>query len=292
MIQFVKNNQIDKIKWNKCIHGAIHHLVYAESWFLDIVAPEWCALILDDYQYVMPLNIKQKFGINYICQPHFCQQLGVFSNKEITLDIFNKFIKAIPWWILKTDIQTYNTFPIQFKKLRTNYVLSLNQPIEILTQGFDKQQRKNIKKAEAANLQIRVVSNVDNILCLYKESYGDKYYGFEDNIYKMLNQLISEALLLNKVEIYEVIFNHELIAGGIFLKSQHFYHYILGAPSKKGRSLNAIYFLLNYFITTHANETMNLDFEGSSIPSVAYFYKNFGAENVPFTCIHKKWFFI
>ena len=76
MIRFVNRNQIDVEKYNYCIEKAIQSRIYAYAWYLDIVADNWSVLVLDDYDAVMPLPWKIKYGIKYITQPFFTQQLG------------------------------------------------------------------------------------------------------------------------------------------------------------------------------------------------------------------------
>ncbi len=44
-----------------------------------MAAGQWDALVLDDYQAVMPLTWRSKFGIRYLYQPAFTQQTGIFS---------------------------------------------------------------------------------------------------------------------------------------------------------------------------------------------------------------------
>jgi hypothetical protein len=78
-IRHLKHSEIDLQKWDSCVQNAANALVYAESWYLDIVSPHWEALVADDYEYVMPLPVKRKFGIPFLVQPPLSQQLGVFS---------------------------------------------------------------------------------------------------------------------------------------------------------------------------------------------------------------------
>ncbi len=59
MINYLKHDQIDQQRWDDCIAHAPNGLVYAWSWYLDIVHPGWEALveIVDDkYLSVMPLT--------------------------------------------------------------------------------------------------------------------------------------------------------------------------------------------------------------------------------------------
>jgi hypothetical protein len=47
-------------------------------WHLDRTAVVWDALVWGDYEFVMPLPVRKKWGIQYVYQPLFCQQLGIF----------------------------------------------------------------------------------------------------------------------------------------------------------------------------------------------------------------------
>ena len=59
-IKYLSHNNIDLKKWDICIQNAYNSLIYAESWYLDIVSPNWEALVYNDYEYVMPLPLKRK----------------------------------------------------------------------------------------------------------------------------------------------------------------------------------------------------------------------------------------
>src|SRR5258708_37472695 len=97
MIKYLEHKSIDKKKWDDCIANSSNGMVYGSSWFLDIVSPGWNALIDDDYNAVMPLTWRKKYGFHYLHQPFFTQQLGIFSiEKKIPDRTANEFLKAIP----------------------------------------------------------------------------------------------------------------------------------------------------------------------------------------------------
>ena len=77
-VHYITYQQIDKSKWDNCIDTAANGLVYGYSFYLDAMAKHWDALVLDDYEAVMPLTWRKKFGIRYLYQPAFTQQLGIF----------------------------------------------------------------------------------------------------------------------------------------------------------------------------------------------------------------------
>jgi hypothetical protein len=81
-IKHLKHPEINRQKWDACIQNACNSLVYAESWYLDIVSPNWEALICGDYEYVMPLPIKRKLGISFLVQPPINAAIGCFFRKQ------------------------------------------------------------------------------------------------------------------------------------------------------------------------------------------------------------------
>jgi hypothetical protein len=52
-----------------------------------------------------------------------------------------------------------------------------------------------------------------------------------------------------------------------------------------GKTLGASHSLIDAFIKDHAGEDIVLDFEGSDIPSLAFFYSSFGAVEEKYSAI-------
>ena len=110
MIKVLKHNKIDKTRWDDCINKSFNGNVYALSWYLDIIHPEWDALVENNYERVMPLTSSRKFGLSYMFQPFFAQQLGVFSTSQLSQEDVERFINAIPKQYLLTQyrLNSYN----------------------------------------------------------------------------------------------------------------------------------------------------------------------------------------
>ena len=97
LIEYKKHSEIDRQRWDACIEGSVNRLPYALSWWLDTVCPDWDALVEDDYRAVMPLTRDRKFGFDYLYQPYFTQQLGVFSSlRPVMPEWSSQFLDAIP----------------------------------------------------------------------------------------------------------------------------------------------------------------------------------------------------
>ena len=134
-IRFIRNVEIDRSKWDQCISGSPFGIVYAWSWYLDRICTHWDALIWGDYLYVMPLVNNRKFGIRYIYQPFFTQQLGVFSKLNIEPEITDQFLDAIPDQFRLTDMNlnlgnSFQTFQFSYHH-NTTYITSSSNQISL-----------------------------------------------------------------------------------------------------------------------------------------------------------------
>src|ERR1700678_4772667 len=81
-VRILKRNLIDDTKWNHAIRHASNSLPYAYTWYLDALCSRWVGLVMGDYEFIMPLPIGRKWGLLYVYQPLFCQQLGVFYKRR------------------------------------------------------------------------------------------------------------------------------------------------------------------------------------------------------------------
>lgn len=82
MIRRLKYSEIDFPRYQKCIEDAVQQNFYAKKEILDTLCEEWELLIFRDYEYVMPVPVKKKFGFKFVVMPLFCQQLGIFGKAQ------------------------------------------------------------------------------------------------------------------------------------------------------------------------------------------------------------------
>ena len=142
MIRYFRHTEIDKAKWDNCIKLSPAGIVYSTSWYLDIVSPGWEALIEDNYKAVFPLTSKSKYGFNYLFQPFFTQQGGLFIENENThSEQVKQFLESIPLKFklieinlnASNQIETFRNYKIS--KRRTHHLL-LDKSIEELRKNY------------------------------------------------------------------------------------------------------------------------------------------------------------
>lgn len=278
-IQYLTNRKIDKVKWDNCISKAGSGLIYAYSFYLDTMAKHWDALVLNDYEAVMPLTWNSKYGINYLYQPFLAAQLGVFGN-SITEELVENFIQEIPtsFRLIEISLNRKNIFgaPTGFSIHRSNYVLDLNKPYQTLFNNYRENIRRNIKKAEQLGCIIKKDFDVEEVITLAVQQMKAQNNESTDNInrFRKLYQSLEEKKM---TATYGITLNNELLASCVFFFSHNRAYYILVGNHPNGKTIGASHFLIDAFIRDHAGKEMLLDFEGSDISSLAFFYSSFGA---------------
>ena len=285
MIHYLTRNELNIEKYNHCISRALNSRVYAFSWYLDIVTDNnWDILVLNDYEAVMPLPKRRKYLINYIFQPSWVQQLGVFSPEAINGSLIEKFIRHIPKKFKFIDVLFNSENYFQHKNLvqRINYTLSLNKPYESIFKNYKKGRKSSVKKAMSFNLILKDNYNQDEIIKLFKINKGVEL-NKSNNEYTILNSLIKKALSLEVVACLGVQNNkEELIGGAFFLKNNNRITYLFSSINDEGREKQVMSYLIDSVIKKYSDSEYIFDFEGSMLKDLASFFKSFGAEEEPY----------
>ena len=277
-IVLLKNQEIDYDKWDNCIQNSDNGNLYAKSWYLDIVSPNWQALVLGDYEFVMPLTIKRKFGISAILQPLHCQQLGIFplpdfaTQQKFSQKLFDSF--RIIQYQLNSEMD-YNAF-LNFKlQKKTNFILPLSYSYEIIYSHFSTNTKRNIKAAE--KLGVRVIKGLaQSDFFRYKEQSVERK--IPKKSYQILNQLMSSTIANGQGTIYAAYSNtNELCAAAFIIFDGNKAYYLNAFSTSDGKENKAMYAIVNELIKELCQNDITIDFEGSMIEGVARFYRGFGS---------------
>jgi hypothetical protein len=281
-IQYIQHQSIDQTKWNQCIDESVNGLIYAYGWYLDAMTNEqWDALILNDYEAVMPLTWNKKYGINYLYQPYFCASLGVFSTRGITSELVELFLKKIPakfkyldFYLNYQNLFTIEGFPFTE---RMNYVLNLTNSYNIISSVYRNNLSRNIKKAESNGLLVKENILLSEIMSLSKETM-QRISSITDEEFNRFEKVFTVAQQLNSAKTLGIYSpSNHLLASAVFLYSHKRWYYILVGNSPDGKTNGASHYLIDRFIYKHAETEALLDFEGSDIRNLAFFYSSFGA---------------
>ena len=285
MIRLLKHNEINKRRWDDCINKSFNGNVYALSWYLDIVHPNWNALIENDYERVMPLTNSKKFGFSYMFQPFFVQQLGVFSTSQLSQDDVDNFINAIPQQYLLTQyrLNSYNKvdYDSDIIAKHRNVELDLIYDYQYLYNNYNNNTKRNLAKAEAAGLSINNNINPEIIINLFRNNRGKDIKHWKDKEYNRLLELINTAISQEccfTIGINDI--DNNTIAGAVFMHSHDRIIFLFSGSDEAHKDKHALTMLLDNVIREFSETQYTLDFEGSDNDGLARFYKGFGGAEV------------
>jgi hypothetical protein len=291
MIKYLTHNTIDKNRWDDCICKSLNRRVYAFSWYLDAVCPGWDALVEDDYTSVFPLTHNRKWGISYLFQPFFAQQLGLFSQYPVTAERLNLFIRAIPGSFKFVEIQlnAMNNFEVTGGKTkqRVNHELDISAGFEELAAKFAQNTKRNIRKSEEMNVRPGSNIGVDELIELFSENFGKKEGKLQPRHYKALRNLIVYCQNHGLGHIRSIVDkNGSLSAAAFFLFDEMHVYFLFAASSEQARENGAMFALISQFLAENAGKYSILDFEGGNDPNLGRFYKSFGAAEVGYPALY------
>ncbi len=287
-IQFIAREKIDVSKWDRCITNADNGLIYAYSFYLDHMAKQWDGLVLNDYEAVMPLTWNKKYGFAYLFQPFLTAQLGVFGN-HLNSGVVASFLRNIPGKFKYWDfyLNHANVFPLKEFGLyeRSNYVLDLGKPYPDLSNGYRENISRNIRKALQSGCTEGKDFDVERVIELAVQQMQDYSSESKENVerFRKLYTTLNQRKQANTYGIFSS--TGELISSAVFFYLHNRAYYILVGNHPNGRTIGASHALIDSFIKDHAGNKMVLDFEGSDIRNLAFFYSSFGATEEKFAGI-------
>jgi len=276
-ILYLERKDIDVRKWNACISNSENENIYGYAEYLDIMAVHWDALVINDYQAVMALPWKQKLGKAYIYTPRFTSPLAIYGDIPESIKI-KDILDFIPMKFRLWDLNLVNNLSLFSPSAvkRKNHILNLMPEYELLRKNYRPSYRNLVKKAEAMGNYISKEILIDTVIRLAdgkKNINGTAAHDYAcfKKIYNLLEKKGNAVCYGNFSR------NNELIAASVFFFSQKRIYYMLAWNNQEGRRKGASHQLIDAVIREYAGKNYWLDFEGSDIPGIAFFFEGFGA---------------
>lgn len=291
MIKFLNHTKINKQKWDACIEASPDPCLFSYSWYLDAVAEDWGGLVLNDYEAIMPLAFRSKYSIAVVYQPFFTRYYALSAKGNVSDKMINEFLTSIPERFRHIEFNLKKGKPAgkdyQLKE-RKFQVLDLNSTYEGLWQGYSDNTKRNIKKAQKAGLILKEGIAASEIVRLFKSTKGQELELLKAKDYVSLGKLMDVCVQKGMSESWAVYNKEkELLAAAFFMMEDHRFTYLKSGLTEKGKSLGAMHLLMDALIQKFSKTAMVLDFGGSSVESVARFYKSFGGKDYVYLQVKK-----
>ena len=292
-VRILKRNLIDDTKWNLAILQAANSLPYAYTWYLDALCSRWAGVVVGDYEYIMPLPVGRKWGMLYVYQPLFCQQLGVFykkRNEPVIEQMFNTVLSKFIFVNLNVNYDNAVKKPIRGLSKKKNLTLNLSGKHTEVQKSYSDNTLRNIKKAQKAGLVFEEADtkSFEDFTDFYISNTATKDSKFKPAHIKALTRLVHQFVIHSCGKLYLAKTPEGAICAGVMVvESDTRIIHLLPAADDYARQNGAMQFLVDAVLGHYAGSYRLYDFEGSSVESIARFYESFGPVNEPFFVLSK-----
>lgn len=296
-IHYLDRPYIDTDRWDDCVAGSPQRLFYAFSWYLDAIADHWGGIVAEaegHYLAVMPVPYRTKYGFRFVAQPVFCQQLGIFSRADFSVNQhFPAFWKVLNRQFRRTALYRFNegneteiSWPENLHRIRrVNHVLPLDKPYETLYAQYATDRKTNLQRARNTDWQIHEVSGLQPLIDLHRqhneakatEGIGSLNLSLYDRLVKAADKLLKRDMARVWLARKE---NGDIEAGGLFVIDRNRIVYLFNGASVTGRKQQARLWMIDRLIREFSGKPMAFDFESPALgaESVKAYYASFGAQ--------------
>lgn len=280
-IRIIPAADIDREKWDACIDADPHALIYAHSWWLDHMADHWHGIVWKDYETVLPLPLKKKWGLQMGYIPPFIQQLDIAGNHDQKIREVLAAATLASISLLHYKAGGTTLFPGVPARHRTNYILPLQDTYDHIAARYTTPCRKNIAQAGRRGCSLSPDVSIAEVIHLYRDVYGGKA-SYQEAHYQRLSLALAEAGKRGNCHQTKVVHatSGRTVFAGLLLDDGRKLYYLLGAPTQEGRQMRATYFFIDRMLEQFAGRRLAFDFEGSDIPPVATFYRSFSPDTI------------
>jgi hypothetical protein len=293
-IFYLKRTQIQDDYWDDCIENSNETQIYALSWYLDIVTPDWTAFVQvnenGQYVSVIPLPEKKKMGIPYLKQPFFCQQLGVFTRfntvsefiSEKILTLFQeKFSYVVDYTFNSSNSVLLDS--VGFDKSATQYLI-LDDGYDKIFKGYNRDRKINLKRGIRDGLRIIEHDEIEKLIEIFREHVAHKIEGnVSEETYQILIKLFNQLKDKGFARLfYTVNEKGEKLTSGLFTIWKNRIIYLFNASTPEGKKRNGNTLIINEVIKEYSGQNYIFDFESTDLDLhwITGFYGSFGSEKV------------
>ncbi|MGG7663438.1 GNAT family N-acetyltransferase [Dyadobacter sp. BHUBP1] len=297
----LSREQIDAPIWDDHIQHSRQCVVYALSWYLDIVCEQWEALVwpsANDFSVIMPLPVRRRFGRRILYQPLFCQYLGIFSKHDLTTALCEAFLEALEGRFPYISSYAFNpeNFAViesllwlngfEMEVLQTHW-LQLDQSYAELYTGYSKDRRANVKRGRRMEWETVESDDFEPLFALFAANHAPGIGKIKADAYQTLKKVGVELIKNASGRLTYARSGTRVHAGVVLAHYRGRTVYLFNAADHAGRKGNARALMLDAYFRDNAGTELVFDFESPAKESIAGYYAGFGAIEMPFYCIKR-----
>ena len=276
-IRLINSQDIDELKWSQMLSSSPSIFTqYQEIWFLNSICKSWQVFVKGDYEAAFVFSTQKKGGFSLIYQPFFSRCFSFLGKSDASFEaaVFNRLKKQSKWIRINLP-EKYTAFKDHLKALSFQQ-LDLGNDYESIHANYSTNAKRLLKKNK--HLKLVKTNDVAAFISLFKHQVGDNI-GYNASNYQNLETLLNEGLKREKLIIYAIHDQADVLGYAAFYFHNNIINYLKGALNEKGKKFGAMYFAFDQLIHLYAGKKFIFDFGGSNVEGIAAFYKKFGASD-------------
>jgi hypothetical protein len=279
-IQYLSSQDVDREKWDRCVAAAPNSLIYNSSIYLDMMADHWNAVVVGDYEAVMPLPWRRRWFVKYHYHVPFIAQGGLTGTFDNGLS--KTVAKAILRKISYGDLVLNHGNQALAKFMRAvplvNLVLDLAVEFPHIFKMYHHNLDKNLRRASRFELVYKSDYNVKLPIALFRKEYGSRLKSVRPVDYERFTGLCLHLYQVNKAIVRKVTDEKgKPLATALLLRDHARLYNVINTVSPEGKRRSANHFLFDQLIREFAGQPLVLDFESTQQAGVRKFYEHYGA---------------
>jgi len=283
--------------------------LFSQDWWLDIVCGKefWDAIIIEQKNRIIAAMPVYTPAANIVSMPIYTQTMGPWFPAEADDTKYTTTLgkrQAICKEII-SQLNSYSYFLQRFNYIITDwlsfywegykqttrytYLLEDISKEEVLWEDMSLNTRRNITKAkEKAGITIRKNIPVEDFLKVLESTFDRQGLKTNKESNETLVRLINKCKERNQGEIWGGYDSENRLNAAVFIAWQgDNAYYIAGGGNAALRDSGAHSLVMWEAIREVSSITKTFDFEGSMIPGVERFFREFGAKQIPYFTITK-----
>lgn len=262
-------------------------LIYAQYDYLDSICDNWSGLVLGNFEAIMPLPWRKKYGFRYYYIPPFIQQLGLIGNTVLDADVLDALISKIRGFAWYGDLHFNFSNHLLASELhcknRTNFIIDLSGSYAHIQKQYSTDLKQILQKTEPGLLVYETHYNSADAISHYQQQYAERMPHLSAKTFTALKNLCSFFTERgNCICRAATTKEGKVLSDTLLLKDGKRIYHLLNTTFPEGRALHSNHWLTDQVLKEFSNTGLLFDFEGSDLPGVKTFYKKFGGHIQPY----------
>lgn len=283
-IQILPPHLIEEVKWNNCIQNSSNGLIYAQYDYLDNICDNWHGLIVGNYEAIMALPWRKKYGLTYYYTPPFIQQLGLIGNTEtVDYDSLTRKIRRFAWYgDLHLNFSNQKLAAAVKAKSKTNFIINLKAGYSSIQSAYSPDLKQTLQKTNpdfALNRHNDFLSAIES----YQEYYASRMPHVSEDDFSRLTILCKQLDTHRNCMVRSVADEKgSLLSNTLLLRDNKRIYHLFNTTTPEGRLQHSNHWLIDQILQEFSGQDLLFDFEGSELEGVKSFYKKFGGHIQPY----------